>query len=241
MSGSMGVSELLLLAGLAVLIWALVEWRRGRWPLRFCSTCESVTPARTATRGSLAIEIVLWLCFILPGLLYSLWRLTTRHLVCGACGQPGVVPTDSPRARVARSARPAPDKTYTLKRESTGSLIPMDVPARRPFTFREEQHAATARQRLWIRYEDANGSRSEREIEVYAPRADNAYVFAWCCLRQEPRTFRRDQIRAWRFLPAQFDFNPLVEQYFQEEGDRSLEDKISWKRWQELRRSASRS
>jgi hypothetical protein len=45
------------------------------------------------------IEIVLWLCFIFPGLLYSLWRLTTRKQVCRECESPDVVPVTSPLGR----------------------------------------------------------------------------------------------------------------------------------------------
>lgn len=117
-----------------------------------------------------------------------------------------------------------------------------DAPARplhratathRRISFLEEQQAAQARQRLWIRYEDYNGNESERKIDIYCPKEDDDYIFAWCCLKQAPRTFNRNKILAWRVLDERFTFNPLVERYFQEEGQRGLEEKISWSRWKE--------
>ncbi len=51
------------------------------------------------TSGSIAIEIVLWLAFLIPGLIYSIWRLTTRRDACAACGSAELVPENSPRGR----------------------------------------------------------------------------------------------------------------------------------------------
>ena len=61
-----------------------------------CSNCGTVGEPKTVTKGSLLIEIFLWLCLIVPGLLYSLWRLTSRHKACRACGSVNMVPLDSP-------------------------------------------------------------------------------------------------------------------------------------------------
>lgn len=46
------------------------------------------------------IELVLWLCFIIPGLIYSLWRLSTRSPGCPSCGQPGMVNVNSPHGKL---------------------------------------------------------------------------------------------------------------------------------------------
>jgi hypothetical protein len=64
-----------------------------------CTACGMAGAPRTVTRGSLLIEIVLWLCMLLPGLLYSIWRLTTKHKACRHCGSTVIVPQDSPRGR----------------------------------------------------------------------------------------------------------------------------------------------
>jgi len=36
----------------------------------------------TVTKGHFALEFVLWLCFLVPGIIYSIWRLTTRRETC---------------------------------------------------------------------------------------------------------------------------------------------------------------
>src|SRR5262249_7646303 len=83
---------------------------------------------------------------------------------------------------------------------------------------------------VWIQYEDRSGNITERKIEIYHPEDDN-FVFAWCCSRQEPRTFSRDNILAWRLLPEHFEYDPIVERYWREEGTREQNDKIPWARW----------
>src|SRR4051812_1993701 len=65
----------------------------------FCGDCGTEAIPKSRTSGSIAIELILWLCFLVPGLLYSLWRLTTRRHVCGACGGERILPPDSPMAQ----------------------------------------------------------------------------------------------------------------------------------------------
>ncbi len=56
-----------------------------------CTTCG----ARGAgtPRGSTGVELVLWLCFFVPGFIYSVWRHGGR--ACHACGAGGLVPSGS--------------------------------------------------------------------------------------------------------------------------------------------------
>lgn len=65
---------------------------------RLCVQCHSVGRPKLITRGSILIELVLWLCFLVPGLIYSIWRHTTRYQGCRVCGSRDLVPCDSPRA-----------------------------------------------------------------------------------------------------------------------------------------------
>lgn len=37
----------------------------------FCTSCGEVGKPRVRNRGSSAIEIILWLCFIVPGFFYT--------------------------------------------------------------------------------------------------------------------------------------------------------------------------
>lgn len=61
-----------------------------------CRDCGTVGEPTRVTRGSIWIEVILWLCFLVPGIIYSIWRLTTRHDACAACGSKSIVPVDTP-------------------------------------------------------------------------------------------------------------------------------------------------
>lgn len=61
-----------------------------------CKNCGSASGTRTITKGSFFIEVILWLIFLVPGIIYSIWRLTTRHQACKDCGSQALVPINSP-------------------------------------------------------------------------------------------------------------------------------------------------
>lgn len=92
---------------LAILYWVgatIYRWIRpaggitATGPL-ICATCGSRGTPRTRTRGSTWLELALWLCFIVPGLIYSIWRLTTRQPVCPECGSAGMISVNTPRGK----------------------------------------------------------------------------------------------------------------------------------------------
>ena len=64
-----------------------------------CTNCGYQGKPKLVVKGSILIELVLWICFIIPGLIYSIWRLTTKHKACPSCGAPNMIPLDSPRAQ----------------------------------------------------------------------------------------------------------------------------------------------
>ncbi len=61
-----------------------------------CTVCGYVGEAKKHTKGNFLIEVVLWLCFIVPGLIYSIWRLTTKQTICPKCKNSSMIPTDTP-------------------------------------------------------------------------------------------------------------------------------------------------
>lgn len=67
--------------------------------IEICSNCGYTGQPKKVTKGSTLMELVLWLCFIFPGLIYSIWRLTTKHMACPKCGASQFVPLDSPRGK----------------------------------------------------------------------------------------------------------------------------------------------
>ena len=64
-----------------------------------CPNCETIAIPKLKTKGSFLIELILWILLIIPGLIYSIWRLTTRYKACPSCGSPNMIPLDSPRAQ----------------------------------------------------------------------------------------------------------------------------------------------
>ncbi len=67
-------------------------------PQMFCMMCGVSAPTRRSTLGSFGVEIILWLFFVIPGLIYSVWRRSTRAWACTNCGSRSVVPPHSPAA-----------------------------------------------------------------------------------------------------------------------------------------------
>ena len=61
-----------------------------------CTNCGSEGTPKTVHPGSLFAEIILWIFFLLPGLIYSTWRFINIHKACKVCGSQNLVPSDSP-------------------------------------------------------------------------------------------------------------------------------------------------
>jgi len=61
-----------------------------------CRVCDYAGPVRIETPGSFLIEVVLWIFFIVPGVIYSLWRHASRREVCRNCGSRMMIPPGSP-------------------------------------------------------------------------------------------------------------------------------------------------
>jgi hypothetical protein len=63
---------------------------------RICETCGTVGRPKTYTKGNIWIELALWLLFCGPGLIYTIWRLTTRQRGCPVCAGK-MLDTSTPR------------------------------------------------------------------------------------------------------------------------------------------------
>jgi hypothetical protein len=61
-----------------------------------CSACGQVGDGKTKIKGNGLIELILWLCFIIPGIIYSIWRSSSRYKACPSCGSTNLIPADSP-------------------------------------------------------------------------------------------------------------------------------------------------
>ncbi len=84
-----------------------------------CTACGHIANPRRITKGSLLIEIALWFFLIIPGLIYSLWRLTSRHSACPVCGSSATIPIDTPKGReLLKIYKPKKEK-QSEKKEKT--------------------------------------------------------------------------------------------------------------------------
>lgn len=61
-----------------------------------CSACGHVGSSKTAIKGSMGVEILLFIFFIIPGVIYSIWRSSSRYRTCSSCGSTNLIPLNSP-------------------------------------------------------------------------------------------------------------------------------------------------
>ena len=74
------------------------------WGDYVCKSCGSRTYGRKKTQGSIGIEIILWCLMIVPGLIYSMWRVCSRKFVCHVCNHSDLIPSNTPLAQKIISA-----------------------------------------------------------------------------------------------------------------------------------------
>lgn len=84
-----------------------------------CENCYYVGRTRIITKGSPVVEFLLWVFFIIPGIIYSMWMRITRFEVCPQCESQNIVPFNSPRGK----------KLFTENR----AWAPYTVPALREY------------------------------------------------------------------------------------------------------------
>lgn len=64
-----------------------------------CTQCGHVGKPKQKNRGNGFIELILWLSFIVPGIIYSIWRRSTPLQMCTECKNQTLIPVDSPLAK----------------------------------------------------------------------------------------------------------------------------------------------
>lgn len=61
-----------------------------------CRNCETYAyPIYGPMKGSAVITVILLFFFVLPGIIYAIWRRTGRRPVCAQCGDSSLVPWSS--------------------------------------------------------------------------------------------------------------------------------------------------
>ena len=69
--------------------------------MKYCLDCGFVGKPKQNIPGTLSMEVWLWLFFIIPGIIYSVWRRLARYEGCAMCGNQHIVRADSPAAQSA--------------------------------------------------------------------------------------------------------------------------------------------
>lgn len=64
-----------------------------------CTHCGTVHHGERVLPGSGWIELILWLCYIVPGLIYSIWRRSKKRPTCAQCGSRDLVPLATPAGK----------------------------------------------------------------------------------------------------------------------------------------------
>jgi hypothetical protein len=67
-----------------------------------CTSCLEIAEPETLLGGSDLAEIASWLCFVVPGWLYCLWRHSLRRKICQFCGSESLIR----EARAAQARTP---------------------------------------------------------------------------------------------------------------------------------------
>ena len=66
---------------------------------KYCTSCGHVAHPVPVKKGSSTTSFFLTLLFLLPGIIYMIWRSNSGHEACPSCGSPQVIPVDSPMAQ----------------------------------------------------------------------------------------------------------------------------------------------
>jgi hypothetical protein len=93
-----------------------------------CMECGCQRDPIDAKRGLLVIEVFMWLLYIVPGIIYSIWRRVRKHQVCPNCLNPSVVLTSSSRAMgMRRLLKAFPQPSMTNSKNSKPNSSPKPV------------------------------------------------------------------------------------------------------------------
>lgn len=77
----------------AVFMLVSSSYRYGEWSPRVaCRVCGSLESPKVTKPGGDRLQILLLCCFVVPGIVYAIWRKSGEKLVCNLCGSEQVDP-----------------------------------------------------------------------------------------------------------------------------------------------------
>lgn len=63
-----------------------------------CRNCGHIGSPQRKLKGHILITLILLICWLVPGIIYMIWRRTGLKDSCSKCGSEMVVPANSPAA-----------------------------------------------------------------------------------------------------------------------------------------------
>ncbi|NLW30307.1 MAG: hypothetical protein GXY77_02495 [Fibrobacter sp.] len=84
----------------------------------YCTDCGYTGRTKRRYQGDGFIELILWLSFIIPGLIYSIWRSSKLLAICPVCNNHNTIPADSPAAIEATSMMKCPYCSEQIKKDA---------------------------------------------------------------------------------------------------------------------------
>ncbi len=75
----------------------------------YCKQCHTTGESKHKYAFNGFVELIVWAVFIpiaitmswlaiIPAILISIWRISSKQIICGACNSLDIIPTDSPAA-----------------------------------------------------------------------------------------------------------------------------------------------
>lgn len=61
-----------------------------------CTICGYTGTSNMKNKGNGLIELILWLFFLIPGIIYSIWRRSDKQSSCLKCGNKSMIPANTP-------------------------------------------------------------------------------------------------------------------------------------------------
>jgi hypothetical protein len=69
--------------------------------MKHCLDCGFVGLPKQCKPGTFGVEVVLWVLLVVPGVVYTIWRLSSRYEGCAKCGSKRIVPAGENMAQTA--------------------------------------------------------------------------------------------------------------------------------------------
>ncbi len=65
--------------------------------LKICTVCNFI--GKPKLKGSGGVELLLWICYLVPGLIYHVWRHSDKGNKCPECDNTAMIPVHTPKAQ----------------------------------------------------------------------------------------------------------------------------------------------